>query len=84
MAVGSALTDSFRWQERTKADLDRKSLEMALRQNVKVCTFQGFKPGRRLVTAVREKLKLKCTPTGVGAHWFCGGQVQCPLCSSGL
>lgn len=54
------LTDFFRWEKRTKADLDRKSLEMALRQNLKVCTFQGFKPGG-LVTAVREKLQLKYT-----------------------
>lgn len=56
-AEGLVLADLTRWQKRRKADLGR-SLEMASRQNLKVCAFQDFNPGG-LVTAVNEKLELK-------------------------
>lgn len=42
MAVGLVLTDPSRWDRRRKADLGRKSLDMALRQNLKMCAFPGL------------------------------------------
>lgn len=54
------LADLFGWEKRRKAYSGRKSLEMALRQSLKICAFQGFNPGG-LVTAVKEKLELKHT-----------------------
>lgn len=54
------LADLTRWEKRRKADLGRRSLEMASRQNLEVCAFQDFNPGG-LVTAVKEKLELKYT-----------------------
>ena len=54
------LADLTRWEKRRKADLGRRSLERASRQNLEVCAFQDFNPGG-LVTAVKEKLELKYT-----------------------
>ena len=59
-AEGLVLADLTRWQKRRKADLGRRSLEMASRQNLKVCAFQDFNPGG-LVPAVKGKLELKHT-----------------------
>lgn len=76
LRVGLVSTDPSRWDKRRKADVGGRRLDVALRQDVKVCAFRGSsqrgtvecrgKPG--LKYARRERSSMLCKEGNPSIH----------------